>query len=107
MSIRLHTTKDKKGQTLQEEIKIIDSRYASIDDSARTRITIAVSSTLFRRVEPRVVALATDNDCELRLIWSLRSIEFLESLLDCGKLFPDNDSKLTLLTTNISSSLVL
>lgn len=44
--------------TLQEKVKMEDAGYASIDDSARTRVAVLVRIGCFSGVKTGVVALA-------------------------------------------------
>ena len=57
-----------EAQTLEEEIKLVCRRDATIDDRARERISIARSVFLLGGIEARVVSLATDDNAEFGLV---------------------------------------
>lgn len=57
-----------EAQTLEEEIKLVCRRDATINDRARKRIAIARSVFLLGGIEARVVSLATDDNAEFGLV---------------------------------------
>ena len=54
-----------EGHTLEEEIKLVRERDATIDDCARKWVAVVRSIFLLGGIEARVVSLATDDDAEL------------------------------------------
>lgn len=73
-----HTWMGHTSVGLQEEVKVVHRRNAAVDDGACLRVAKVVRVVCFGGVEAGVVALAADDDSELRAVRLLRGAELLE-----------------------------
>lgn len=87
---------------LQEEVERVDGGDALVDDSAGLRVPEVVGAGLLDGVEPRVVPLPANNDCERGSVRTAGLIEVREGFDDRGHLFANNSRVLTLCTKSTS-----
>lgn len=87
---------------LQEEVERVDRGDALVDDRARLRVPEVVGAGLIDGVEPRVVSLPADDDCERGSVRTTGLVEMREGFDDRGHLFANNSRVLTLCTRSKS-----
>lgn len=70
------------GVCLEVEVEVEDGGHAFVDDCARARIAVPVGVIRVGREEPRVVALAADDDAQHRVVLGVLRIDRCECLED-------------------------
>lgn len=87
---------------LQEEVECVHGGDALVDDGAGLRVPEVVGASLLDGVEPRVVPLPADDDCERGSVRTTGLVEMREGFDDRGHLFANNCRVLTLCTRSTS-----
>ncbi len=81
---------------LQVEVILIHCGHAAIDDRPRLRIPVLRCMFGAHGEETRVMALAANNNRQLRVVRSLAGTEFAERFAHLRHLFSDDNSELSL-----------
>lgn len=81
---------------LKEEIEIIDGGNTTVNDSARTGVSISSGTVFLSGVKARMVPFATDDDREFGPVLCSGCTEALEGFHNRGHLLDSDDVELTL-----------
>ena len=93
------------GVRLEVEVEVLDGGHAFVDDGAWERVAVLVGVLRIGREEPRVVALAADDDAQLRVVLGVLGIDCCECLEDLRQLILEDlvvlalDDNILIITT--------